>query len=158
MIQRKQTVFLALGALLTGLLFALPLARYARPGGEAFDLRLTGLYDGSGTAVTDVALKFPMHVLAGLLIALLVVVIVLFKDRPRQLRLVRFGYVFAMGLLASAFITHTSVKAYLGLGASVEASLLPGFFVPLVVMVCCFLAERGIKADEELVKSMDRLR
>lgn len=158
MIQRKQTVFLALGALLTGLLFALPLARYTRPGGEAFDLRLTGLYDGSGAAVPDVAFKFPLHVVAGLLIALLGVVIALFKDRPRQLRLLRFGHVFALGLLAAALFTHTSVKAYLGLNTTVEASLQPGFFVPLLVMVCCFLAERGIKADEELIKSMDRLR
>jgi hypothetical protein len=158
MIQRKQTVFLALGALLTGLLFALPLARYTRPENGPFDLRLTGLVDASGVAVPDVVFKFPLHVVAGLLVALLAVVIFLFKDRPRQLRLLRFGYIFSLALLTAMLFTHTSVKAYLGLNTTVEASLQPGFFLPVVVVVCCFLAERGIRADEELIKSMDRLR
>jgi hypothetical protein len=157
MIQRKQTVFLAVGALLAGLLYFVPLVRYAR-GTDVFVLRATGLADASGAAVPGVALKFPMHLLAGLLAALLVVVIVFFKDRPRQLRLLRFGYVFALGLQTTELFTHTSVRAYLALNSPVEHTFLPGFFLPLGVLLCCFLAERGIKADEELIKSMDRLR
>ncbi len=157
MIQRKQTVYLAVGALFAGLLFLLPLVRYTR-GADVFELRATGLFDAAGAMVPDVTLKFPMHVIAGLLVALLVVVALLYRNRARQLRLLRFGHIFAMGLLAAELFTHTSVRAYLALNSAVEHTFLPGFFLPLGVIACCFLAGRGIKADEELIKSMDRLR
>lgn len=157
MIQRKQTLFLVLGALLAGSMYALPLVRYTR-GAEAFLLRATGVVDGLGADVPGVSLKFPLHVIAGLLLVLLVVVALFYKDRARQRRLLRFGYIFALGLFVAEVFTHISLRAYLALGGAVDHGFRPAFFVPLVILGLCYLADRGIKADEELIRSMDRLR
>jgi hypothetical protein len=55
-------------------------------------------------------------------------------------------------------ITHLSVRAYLAQNSSVAYAFGPAFFIPIGILVLCFLAERGIRKDEELIKSVDRLR
>ncbi|MBL0034268.1 MAG: DUF4293 domain-containing protein [Flavobacteriales bacterium] len=158
MIQRKQTVFLALAALLAGLMFAFPLVSYERMDHQEFLLKLWGLFNGDGRTVPDVALKLPVHAVTAILAALLLVCIFLYGSRARQLRFVRMTYLFALALQVGVLITHMSVRAYLAQGSSVEYSFGPAFFFPIGILVFSFLAERGIRKDEELVKSMDRLR
>jgi len=68
------------------------------------------------------------------------------------------GYVFTLMAQAALLFTHTSVRAYLAQGSAVEHAFSPSFFFPIGILVLCFLAERGIRKDEELIKSMDRLR
>jgi hypothetical protein len=158
MIQRKQTVFLALAAVLAGLMYAFPLVEYDRVDHQRFSLKLWGLFNGDGRTVPDVALKLPVHVVTGMLIALLLVCIFLYGSRGRQLRFVRMAYLFALAIQVGALITHMSVKAYIAQGSSVEYTFGPSFFFPIGILVLCYLAERGIRKDEELIKSMDRLR
>jgi hypothetical protein len=158
MIQRKQTVFLILAALLAGLMYAFPLVSYVRRDQQEFLLKLWGLFHADGTTVPDVALKLPIHVVTGLLAALLVVCILLYGSRARQLRFVRMAYLFALAVQVGMWITHMSVRAYLAQGSSVEHTFGPAFFFPIGVLGLCFLAERGIRKDDELIKSMDRLR
>ncbi|MCC7502572.1 MAG: DUF4293 domain-containing protein [Flavobacteriales bacterium] len=158
MIQRKQTVFLALAALLAGLMFAFPLVSYLRMDHQAFVLRIWGLFNADGSAVPDVALKLPIHVVTGILVALLLACIFLYGSRGRQLRFVRMTYLFALAVQVGALITHMSVRAYLAQGSSVEYTFGPSYFFPIGILVLSYLAERGIRKDEELIKSMDRLR
>lgn len=158
MIQRKQTVYLALAALMAGLMYAFPLVEYDRIDHQRFILELWGLFHADGSAVPDVTFNFPLHLIVGILGALLVVCIFLFKNRPRQIRLVRMGYLFALMAQAAVLFTHMSVRAYLAQDSVLEYTLFPGFFLPIGIVVLCFLAERGIRKDEELIKSMDRLR
>ena len=158
MIQRKQTVFLALAALLAGLMFAFPLVEYDRVDHLRFILKLWGLFNIDGTPVPDVSLKLPIHAVTAILAALLLVCIFLYGSRARQLRFVRMTYLFALALQVGVLITHMSVRAYLAQGSSVEYSFGPAFFFPIGILVFGFLAERGIRKDEELIKSMDRLR
>lgn len=158
MIQRKQTVFLALAALLAGLMFVFPLVSYLRMDHQGFLLKLWGLFHPDGAAVPDVTLKLPVHVVTGILIALLLVCIFLYGNRGRQLRFVRMAYLFALSIEVGALITHMSVRAYLAQNSSVAYAFGPAFFFPIGIVVLCYLAERGIRRDEDLVKSMDRLR
>jgi hypothetical protein len=158
MIQRKQTVFLALAAVLAGLMYAFPLVEYDRVDHQRFSLKLWGLFNGDGRTVPDVALKLPVHVVTGMLIALLLVCIFLYGSRARQLRFVRMTYLFALAVQVGVLITHLSVRAYLAQNSSVAYAFGPAFFFPIGILMLCFLAERGIRKDEDLVKSMDRLR
>jgi cytochrome bd-type quinol oxidase subunit 2 len=158
MIQRKQTVFLALAAVLAGLMYAFPLVEYDRVDHQRFSLKLWGLFLVDGTPVPDVTFNFPLHLIIGILGALLVVCIFLFKNRQRQMRLVRMGAIFALMAQAAVMFTHTSIRAYLAQGSSVDYAFSPTFFLPLGILTLAILAQRGIRKDEELVKSMDRLR
>lgn len=158
MLQRIQSVFLVLAALCAGLQFVLPLARYERADQQQFTLTLTGLVTADATEVPDVALKLQPHLLCALLVALFLVTVFFFKNRPRQVRLVRFAYLLAVLLIVALWITHTSVQAYLEQNGRASEQLLPGFFLPFAAIVFGVLAERSIKKDEALVRSADRLR
>ncbi len=158
MLQRIQSVFLVVAAICAGLLFVLPLARYQRADQQQFTLTLTGLVTADATEVQDVALKLQPHLLCVLLVVLLLVTVFFFKNRPRQVRLVRFAYLLAVLLAVALWITHTSVQAYLEQNGRAGEQLLPGFFLPFAAIVFGVLAERAIKKDEALVRSADRLR
>ncbi len=158
MVQRIQSLFLLAAALVVALLFALPLASYEQADGGRYLLGVLGLTTADGVEVADVSLKLPLHVLAAILGALLLVTIFFFKDRTRQVRFVRFSYLAAVSLLVAEWITHASVLAYLEQGGKVDYALQPGFFLPFAAIFLGLAAERAIKKDEALVRSADRLR
>ena len=159
MIQRKQSVFLLLAAICMGLTFAVPQAEYSvKPDGRHFEFRSDALYNGLGVRVTDFDLNVPFNWLYGVITASLLGVIFVYAYRPRQRRIVRGVVLVILGGFVGQVFVHQSLASYLGTSVSVNYSLLPGFFLPLAAVLFCWLAERGIRADENLVKSMDRLR
>lgn len=158
MIQRVQSLYLLAAALLAALLFVLPLVEYDRVDHLRFTLTVLGLSTADGVPVTDVSLKLPLHVLTGILAGMLLACIFFFKDRPRQVRFVRFTYLVAVALLVAEWITHGSVRAYLEQESNLGYTLLPAFYLPFGCIVLGLLAERAIKKDEALVRSADRLR
>jgi hypothetical protein len=74
------------------------------------------------------------------------------------MRFVRGTYLLLLGVIAFMFITDRSVNGYLSTGGLVDAGYGLSFVMPIVSLVLTFMAERAIKADEELVRSADRLR
>jgi hypothetical protein len=156
--QRKQTLFLALALILAALLHLLPLASFERIGSTGTNtLTLYGVLNPDGQKLAP-APSIPLPWVNALLIVQLVIAIALFKNRLRQLRFTRLGFLFALGMIAAVVFTHTSVASAMGTAASVNSTLLPAAYIPFVLPVLIWLAERGIKHDEELVKSADRLR
>lgn len=156
--QRKQTLFLTIAVVLAGLLHALDLASYERMGKDgAVTLRLYGLYGADGARV-DPPLTIPLYLLNALLIVQLLVSMALFKKRERQLRFTRLAFIFSLGMIAGIVFTHSSVASAMGTANTVSSTLLPGAYIPFILPVLVWLAERGIKKDEELVKSAERLR
>lgn len=160
MIQRKQTLFLALAALCVGLMFAFPISVYSHPSSTRdATFRVLGpqIVDPDAPFVPKTLL--PLGAIAGLAILLLGATIFLYKDRRRQLRFANFCYMVLLGLFAAVFMSENAMSTYFGMKSSqYEGQVGIGYFLPLVALVFTFLAVRGIKADEELVKSADRLR
>ncbi len=157
MLQRRQSLFLLIAIMVIGFSFLLPVARYTQ-GDAMYRFTLLGLTTAEGRLVADAELNVPFGLLMGLLAVMLVVIVLQFRDRPRQLRFVRFAYVFVLVIGASLYITHNSIKAYLEQAAPVEAFTGGAALAPVLVLVLLFLAQRGIRKDEELVRSVDRLR
>lgn len=157
MLQRKQSLFLLLAALLLASTWLFPIATYTRAD-SAFLLRSTGLFTAEGVPVSDVELKVPFHLVLSVLAAGMLVAIFLYGDRPRQMRFVRGTYLLMLAVIAFMFIVDRSVTSYLEQGGTVETHYGLTFVLPIVALVLAFLAERSIKADETLVRSMDRLR
>lgn len=160
MIQRKQTLFLLAAALLCGLSFLLPIATYDSPlGSDHYELFTSRVFDPvNAVTVEDAPLKYPIYLLYVLLGLALFVDIFLFKNRKRQMLILRSAYIFGALTLVLQLVTHQSTAAYLSTGRHLESAFGPVMFFPIGILVFMFLAERGIKKDEELVKSMDRLR
>lgn len=158
MIQRIQSVMLALAAAAVLLLFAMPLVAYDRADQQRLIMMLTGVEHADGAPVQDVRYQMPLQVLAAVLGALWLALVFLYRNRSRQARLARYSQLIGATLMVGLWITHRSVAAYLEQGEQIGYILLPGFFLPIVGMVLVFLAERAIRKDESLVRSADRLR
>jgi hypothetical protein len=155
--QRKQSVFLLLAAMLAFATWLFPVATY-EVGERAYEFRTTGLFVDDGVELADRAMKIPFSIILSVLGTALLVTIALYNNRPRQMRFVRGTYLLMLGVIAFLFITDNSMQAYLeGIG-EVESNYGPSFFMPMLILPLAFMAERAIRADEELVRSTDRLR
>lgn len=157
MLQRKQTLFLLLAAISAGLTYLFPVATYLRHG-QSFVFRTYGVFTGQGVPVADAAMRVPFAIVIGLVCALLLTVIFLYRNRPRQLRLTRLAALLMVAVGAFFFITDRSLLTYLEQGGEVAREYGVSIGLPTLSIVFCAMALRGIKRDEELVRSMDRLR
>jgi hypothetical protein len=158
MIQRKQSLFLALAAVCVALMYLFSISVYNLPDQvEEISFSVLGTTVGGQPALFAPVPLVPLGIVAGVAIALLLFSIFLYKDRKRQLRFANFGYLVLIGLFAAVFMSEHSMAAFMGSKQGVGNVRL-GYFLPLIALVFVFLAVRGIKADEELVKSADRLR
>ena len=157
MIQRKQSIFLLLAALCGVLTFFFPIETFTQAE-RAFVFSTSGLFQGDGTPIVDAAPKLPYSVLFAFFSTVLLACIFLFKDRKRQLLIVRTANLLLIGVTVFLFITSNSVRAYLEQGGRVNSQFGAAAVLPLAMIVFTFLAERGIRKDEALVRSADRLR
>jgi len=143
MIQRIQSIFLALSAACFGSLFGFPFASSSATNNGVFSDQLYNLHDHT-----------IFLVLTGLGVALSLAAIFLFKNRVLQIRLVIFSIIAYVSLIASAILIFMNLQ----LPESLEVSDQAGIYLPFVGLVFSALAIRSINKDEKLVQSMDRLR
>jgi len=138
MIQRIQTVYLFLAFVLMMGLFIFPIY-ITNQGADEFYVDEHTILAGLTLAVSLVSLGD----------------IFLYKNRPLQMNLVWLGVV-----LDLAFIGLSSYYYYQDvLEESVaEISFDVGVALPIIVLILLFMAYNGIRKDEKLVRSLDRLR
>jgi len=147
MIQRIQSIYVALAIVLHTIGIFFPWVTYT--------------LDTDAQALQAFASGWSNNIILGVLMVVsilgAIVVLLSFKDRTKQLRLVNV----AMGLMAIEFLGFCTLH-YLNIEAAVSdnVSLAYGWpvAVPAVSVVLLWLAKKGIQKDEALVKSVDRLR
>ena len=146
MIQRIQTVFLFLSAVLAGVLFFVPIASF-NFGGVSVNL---SVLDGNNTNVLF------LLILSILMLIVPFVTIFLYKKRELQLKLSSLN-VFLNALFCGLIFLYYvgDIQDKLGVDA---VSYAFGTYVPLINMVLSVMAMRWIRKDIELIKSVDRLR
>ena len=147
MLQRIQTLYIMVAAILIGILFALPFAEIAHNNQLfLFDIRgivRNGIVEENGMAIA---------VFIGVILLLHIVVVYSFKKRIRQMRLLVFTIILLLGLFGMFyFFTYYSFS-----GAEISFKL-PVVF-PLVAIILDYLAIRNIGKDEALIRSIDRIR
>lgn len=141
MIQRIQSVWLFLAALVMAVIFYFP------------------SYKFSGTSILPLSIgnDFVGIVLASLSIVLSLFTIFRFKNRKNQIALTWLNILLCIALQAWLFVrinNFTSEPA----NANVAGHYWIGTFLPLATLILLFMAKAGIRKDEKLVKSLDRLR
>jgi hypothetical protein len=145
MIQRIQSVWLLIAALLTAGLFG-------------FDMyHAHTLVNGVDTLVEIRVNNDYLQLLLALIITLLpFAAIFMFKNRKRQQNLIMLTLVLTLGFLAYMVIKVTNLNNQVP--QPTKGSYWIGAVLPVISMVFLIMANNGIKKDEKLVKSLDRLR
>ncbi|MFH1296685.1 MAG: DUF4293 domain-containing protein [Bacteroidota bacterium] len=157
MIQRIQTIFLALALISGALLLFFPVAEYYHELYGNYKLFVTELksMDPDPKITTSIWFTSPLWLLAGTSVILSLVTIFLYKNRLTQLRLVAFNMLLNIGLVVLIFIIYSAKITEL---TQIEPSYKIGIFLPLISLVFLILANRFIRKDEAMVKAADRLR
>lgn len=147
MIQRIQTVYMLLSAILLALLFVLPFADIAA-NAEVYQFNIRGISANSELLANG----WPVAMLICILVLVHVFAIFQYKKRVLQMRLLVFAILAGLGLFGMFFFF-----TYYGFeGATVSFKLAVAF--PLVACILDYLAIRGIGKDEALIRSLNRIR
>jgi uncharacterized membrane protein YidH (DUF202 family) len=145
MIQRIQTIFLALAAGAFFSLFGLPFATTNVASANALS-----------DQVFDISDNIILLIIAALGGLIAVISIFLFKTRKRQMSL---GYILIiLGILLPIAAYLTFMEEAQSLPATAQISDGVGAYVPFAAIVFAIAANYFIKKDEKKVRSMDRLR
>ncbi len=151
MIQRIQSIYLLLIAVLSAVALCTSVGRFVQDGvlqGELYNLWLTqidGLHDFTAWALF--ALLLPVSIFS-------LLAIFLFRRRMIQVRLTIF-----CGLLLVGYYIALPVFVWL-LSQRLDSSFTVSWTaaLPAIALILDYLAFRAIMADELLVRSLDRLR
>ncbi len=154
MIQRIQTIWLSLVTLLSAILCSGSIIRFIDSSGTYYNLGFSGilLIGEKNTELVEKVL--PVPILLILIAVQSIIAIILFKKRDVQIMLARIIILFS--IILTSLIIFYSFKVF----NTFSAELVPGIRMvfPLLIIAFSFLALRGIKKDDRLVKSYDRLR
>ena len=157
MIQRIQSVFLLLLALAMLSLLALPLWHKV-DGLTPQELTLTAFgFQAQGITVpAGIGPVWLIGTLAAASAALAVYEIFQFRTRLRQLLLGSINLLLITATLGAEFYFQTKGEQLLNI--KLEGQVLIAFYLPTLALLLNLLANRFIRSDERLVRSMDRLR
>lgn len=155
MLQRIQSVWLFIATACIFSLFLFPYLQVLNVDGSAMILKVTGVYQSiAGQTVQTQA--FLTLTIATVVLALLpFTIIFLFRDRKKQ---IMYSFVVIALIIAYSFWLFQSAKGVLS-----NVTLQPGNYgigsiLPSVAILFMILAIRGMRKDDKLIKSADRLR
>jgi len=156
MIQRIQTLYLFLAALLSSIMLLIPFTEIRTQLSYVLDsFYLVSLKDGQ---VFDKLNVFPLSSLIILVLVLSLASIFLYKKRKLQARITRINLLLNLGIYAMIafyllYQTEFTFKMFFTLFSwKITISF------PLISSIFLYLANRAILKDEALVRSIDRLR
>jgi hypothetical protein len=149
MIQRIQSIYLLVAAVALGLQIAFP---YAMAPANTPAIAAPVFADGVFNLFDNVGIMG----LTGLGIIDSLLAIFMYKNRALQGRLV--GMTVIVAVMLSVLVGFTFYTANKGLPAGSLVSYGIGMAMPLVAAFLLWMASGAIRKDENLVKSMDRLR
>ena len=139
-IQRIQTVYLLLAAIIMGVFAFVPVIKFLSPDGLFINA-----YDSMQCGVWMIALEVLIAVLA-------IITIFKYRDLKGQIRLTNI----LMLLLLALIIAIPVVLWRLHDGANVSLTLF--YIMPFVALILVWLAKKGIKHDKKLLADSERIR
>ncbi len=152
MIQRKQTIFLLIALIINILLFFFPFCEFAINKTEIYKITAFGI--ASITDNTIITNLYPLLILLIIIVFINIVTIFLFKKRILQIRLNILNIILNIGLIAMFFFfmhkATTDTQAIISYKISI--------IIPLISIILYFLAIKFIRSDENLLRSLDRIR
>lgn len=153
MIQRIQSLCLFMTALLSGLFLSGNFLKFVDDSSSPVTISFSGISGSAVTAGSDIFVTILSW--AVIMVTLLsVLTIVLFKKRKLQLKITSFLIVLEILLiLLFVYISVSIIK-----GSQVTPVIGLRMLIHPGVLIFLILAYRGIKKDEQIIRSYDRLR
>jgi peptidoglycan/LPS O-acetylase OafA/YrhL len=156
MIQRVQTIYLALVFILVAIMLFLPVVVF-HAGDVVFYMTI---FRFEGIESLDFIDKlpniWPLPIFAGFLGIISLVSIFRYNNRKQQMFINMIALMFNFALLAGIFLFADNVAALEGVEDKVIYDIAAYF--PVITVLMLILANRNIRKDEKLVRSADRLR
>ena len=153
MIQRIQTVYLLIVAVINSLLFFFPLNILPLSTSE-IKISILGLYSVTNGIETIQTQLFPLLALTGIIILVALVSIFIFKNRKLQMRFSLYNSVLGLGLSFLAIYITTQEANF----NHTQISFSLGLIFPIIGSIFSFLAFKAIKKDDDLINSANRIR
>lgn len=160
MIQRIQSVYLTLASIAAAIMLfpfkKLPLAKfYSDTVSIHFQsLGIENLIPGESNPFNPY-LNWPLVAVLFLIFVFSIISIFLYKNRLNQMRWIKIDIFLALVLLGGFFFGYMPL-----LEKELQTQAIYSFtsFLPALILLFLVLAFRGVKKDEKLIKSMDRIR
>jgi drug/metabolite transporter (DMT)-like permease len=154
MIQRIQSVYLFLAIALTASLFFVPYAELTNKAGDLFLLDSKGLYPATPSNAVPIFANSVIIFLCAASIAILITTVFRYKSLGRQISLSKIGLLILLILAGTVF--YEIYKANNLLGGTYSIKIFSAF--PVISIILVWLAMRGMHKDDQLLKSIDRIR
>ncbi|MGA2406190.1 MAG: DUF4293 family protein [Bacteroidales bacterium] len=155
MIQRIQSIYLLLTTLLSLLFLNGSFLSFINKSGSIIKITFNGILKSTaGQDFEYLGKVLPLSIIILLIPVLSIITISFFKNRIIQLWLARILIgVITFFILVSAYYSYSVATQYNG-------QIMPGvkIILPFLILIFSILAFRGIRKDDKLVKSYDRLR
>ncbi len=155
MIQRIQSVWLFLATASIFSLFLFPYLQLISPTGTAMSLKVTGVYENINGQMVQTQEFLGLTIAAVILALIPFGIIFLYRDRKRQ---VIFSIAVIFLIVGFSFWLVQSAKAVIGDVALRSENYGIGVILPSIAILFVILAIRGIRRDDKLIRSADRLR
>lgn len=153
MIQRIQTLYLLVAELFIGSLFIKPFAKLVDKGGAEYTTDLLGVHKLGANSLL-LQSNTLLSILGGALLILILLTIFNYKNRKNQQKLAFIGL---GGCIVTAGLMFLHVQSISEQLAGIYTLTLT-FVFPIIAAVLIFMAIKGIRKDEALVRSIDRIR
>jgi len=164
MIQRIQTLFLAIALIAIVLMFFYPISSITEftqihdefLETDYFELSVMGIEDPSPDSIPQInqLVHIPVLILTSVIFIIIVYSISQYKNRRQQMLLLKISIFINIIMVAGIFLNFP--KVFTSATINVEPGI--GAYLPLISLVFLVLANRYILKDEKLIKSVDRLR
>lgn len=155
MIQRIQSLYLAIATALSALLLQGPVTKLIDVSGNLYELDFKGIHlileDGTASMAEK---TLPLTIILILIPVLFFISIFLFKNRKLQIRLT----VLSTLLLTGSFLLILFYVFYTGNKLEADLIFTVKLVFPIIGAICGYLAFRATLKDELLIKSYDRIR
>lgn len=155
MIQRIQTIWLFLASLALFCMFLFPYLQIVSPEGRAQAIKVTGVYEQINNAPVKTQEFIGFSALTLVIALLPLVVIFFYRDRKKQIAL---SYLVIISIIGFGFWLAQTAKGIIGDITLDIPNYGIGVLLPSVAIIFMILALKGIRKDEKLIKSVDRLR
>lgn len=153
MIQRIQTIYLLLSAILSAIFIFAPFAYFETDLHYFFDN--FGIHYQENSETKTLINAYPLLILSITAIVLIMTSIFLYKKRKLQIRFSSFALLLEIG---SYILIAYYVYYYADANISALVNWQISIVIPMVNTVLIYLAIRGILKDEALIRSLDRIR
>ena len=155
MLQRIQTIWLFLATATIFCLFLFPFIHFTDVDGTAKAIKATGVYQNMNGQVVQ-TISFIALTIATVIVGLLpFAVIFYYRNRKKQ---IIFCYVTILLVLAYSFWLVQTAKSQIGNLTLEFENYGLGVIMPSIAILFIILALRGIRHDEKLIRSTNRLR